>query len=95
MFAVAGRWRLDPAMADQQRAALPRIVDGVKGAPGFVRGFWARDLDGPGTNLTYIVFETLQQAERFRGSVEANAPAQQDSGVERDELRILEVLADA
>ena len=82
-------------MAEEQEAGLPRIVDGVKGAPGFVRGFWARDLDGSGTNLTYIVFETLQQAEQFHRSVQANTPAQQQSGVERAELRILEVLADA
>ena len=95
MFAVAGTWNVDEAMRQQQKMLLPRLVNGVKQNPGFVRGFWADDLDQPGRSVTFIVFETLDQAHDFREAVMANTPAQTDAGVERGELRILEVHADA
>lgn len=95
MYAVAGRWSLDPSRAEEQQRALEGIVDGVKRSPGFVRGFWSQDADDPGVHLTYIVFETLQDARAFRSAVEANASAQAESGVQRDELRLVEVIADA
>jgi hypothetical protein len=41
MFAVVGRWKLDPGHADKQREVLTqRIVPGVKAAEGFVSGYW-------------------------------------------------------
>ena len=95
MFAVAGRWDLEPGLADDQAAALPDIVCGVQSAPGFVHGFWSRDVGGSTTNLTYIVFETRAQAERFRASVLANAPAQHASGVGLEDLLVVEVIAHA
>ena len=61
----------------------------------FFGGFWADDLDQPDRSVTFIVFETLDQARGFREAVMANAPAQADVGVERGELRIVEVRADA
>jgi heme-degrading monooxygenase HmoA len=95
MFAVAGRWILDPAQAEQQSEALQRIVAGVQELPGFVRGFWSHDVAAPSVNVTFIVFETLDQAEGFRKAVEANAPAQEQVGVARNELRVVEVVAHA
>jgi hypothetical protein len=95
MFAVAGTWKLDGAMQGQQQDLLPRLVDGVRQNPGFVRGFWANDLDEPEVSLTFIVFQTLDQARAFREAVVANAPAQADAGVERGSLRIVEIQADA
>ncbi|MDQ1598812.1 MAG: hypothetical protein QOD68_286 [Actinomycetota bacterium] len=95
MFAVAGTWDMDAAMRQQQESLLPRLVEGVKQNPGFVRGFWADDVDHPERSVTFIVFETLDQACSFREAVTANAPAQSDAGVERAEMRILEVHADA
>ena len=95
VFAVAGTWTMDAAMREQRQSVLPRLVDGVTKNPGFVRGFWAEDLERPERSVTFIVFETLDQAREFRAAVMANAPAQADSGVERGELRILEIHADA
>ena len=95
MFAVAGTWKMDAVMRKQQENMLPMLVEGVKQNPGFVRGFWADDLDEPEQSVTFIVFETLEQARGFRQAVLANAPAQADVGVERGELRIVEVRADA
>lgn len=95
MYAVAGTWHMDPAMREQQSEALQGIVSGVRQVPGFVRGFWSRDVDEPGVSLTYIVFETREQAAAFRDVVEANAPAQSASGVARTGLRIAEIEAEA
>ena len=95
MFAVAGAWKLDDLMRRQQQEMLPRLVEGVKQNPGFVRGFWADDIDDPGQSVTFIVFETLDQARGFRDAVLANAPAQTEAGVERGTLRIVEIQADA
>lgn len=95
MFAVAGTWRMDSTMREAQAAALPHLVAGVSSNPGFVRGFWADDVDDRELSVTFIVFETLDQARSFRDAVMANAPAQTEVGVERSGLRIVEVRADA
>jgi len=95
MFAVVGRWTLDRSGTEQQREALDGIVAGVRELPGFVRGFWSRDVADPSVHLTYIVFEQHDQAEAFAQAVRRNAPAQATSGVSRDELRLVEVEAEA
>jgi hypothetical protein len=58
MYAVAGRWILEPSLSGRQGDALDGIVAGVRELPGFVRGFWSRDVADPSINLTYVVFET-------------------------------------
>lgn len=95
MYAVAGTWRMDPEKRAEQAAALQGIVAGVRQTPGFVREFWSQDVDEPEVSLTCIVFETREQASSFGSAVQANAPAQADSGVGRTGLRIAEVTADA
>ena len=95
MFAVAGTWTMEASMKEEQLRALPMLVEGVKQNPGFVRGFWADDLDDPSQSVTFIVFETLDQARGFREAVRQNAPAQTDVGVERGGLRIVEIRAEA
>ena len=82
-------------MRERQAAVLPQLVAGVSQNPGFVRGFWADDLDDPDVSVTFVVFETLDQARSFREAVMANAPAQVKVGVERAGLRIVEIRADA
>jgi hypothetical protein len=95
VFAVAGRWTFDGSMSVQQDDGLSGIVAGVRQLPGFVRGFWTRDVDDPSAGSTFIVFETRAQAEEFRRAVEGNAPGQRTAGVTRGELTLLEVTAEA
>jgi hypothetical protein len=95
VFAVSGTWKMDNSMRERQAAVLPQLVAGVSQNPGFVRGFWADDLDDPDVSVTFVVFETLDQARSFREAVMANAPAQVEVGVERAGLRIVEIQADA
>ena len=95
MFAVAGTWTMDRDMRERQAEALPALVAGVRQNEGFVRGFWTEDVDDSAVSLTFIVFETLEQARAFRDAVMANAPGQAESGVEGAGLRIVKVTADA
>ena len=95
MFAVSGTWKMDNSMRERQAAVLPQLVAGVSRNPGFVRGFWADDVDEPDLSVTFVVFETLDQARGFREAVMANAPAQVEVGIERAGLRIVEIQADA
>lgn len=94
MFAVAGTWTMDTDMRERQAEVLPALVAGVRQNDGFVRGFWTEDVDDPAVSLTFVVFETLDQARTFRGAVMANAPRQAESGVESAGLRIVKVTAD-
>jgi len=95
MFAVTGTWAMDTKMLERQAQMLPALVQGVTQNDGFVRGFWSQDIDDPAVNVTFIVFETLEQARSFREAVVANSPAQAETGVQRAGLRIVEVKADA
>jgi hypothetical protein len=95
MFADSGNWKMDNSMREMQAAVLPQLVAGVSRNPGFVRGFWADDLEEPDLSVTFVVFETLDQARSFREAVMANTPAQVEVGIERAGLRIVEIQADA
>lgn len=95
MFAVVGTWTMDANMRERQVEVLPALVAGVRQNDGFVRGFWTEDVDDSAVSLTFIVFETLEQARAFREAVLANAPTQAETGVARAGLRIVKVTADA
>ena len=95
MFAVVGTWSMDQDMRERQAKALPALVAGVRQNEGFVRGFWTEDVDDSAVSLTFIVFETLEQARAFREAVLANAPAQAESGIARAGMRVVKVTADA
>ena len=95
MFAVTGTWTMDLTMRQEQQALLPALVEGVRHNPGFLHGYWCDDVIDSATSITFIVFETLDQARAFRETVLANAPAQAKSGVERGQLRIVRVQAEA
>jgi quinol monooxygenase YgiN len=91
VFAVTGTWTMDPSMREHQQTMLPALVEGVRRNPGFLRGYWCEDVTDGATSVTFIAFETLDQARAFREAVLANAPAQAESGVERGDLRIVRV----
>lgn len=82
-------------MLGRQAEMLRVLVSGVMQNEGFVRGFWSRDIDDPTVSVTFIVFETREQALSFREAVIANAPTQGEVSVQRASLRVLDVIADA
>lgn len=86
---------MDASMLEQQAAMLPMLIDGVRQNPGFLRGYWTADVEDPSVSVTFIVFEELEQAQAFRTAVMANAPAQAESGVKRDGLRIVKISGEA
>jgi len=95
VFAVAGTWIRDDAMRSRPSQALPDLVNRLRQNPGFIRGFWANDLDEPEGRVTFIADDTIDQARAFRDAVVANAAMQTRLGMGRSELHILEVHADA
>lgn len=82
-------------MLERQADMLTPLVARVAQNPGFVRGYWSQDVDDPVVNITFILFQTRDQAVAFRDAVLANAPAQAESGVERAGLRVVEIKAQA
>ena len=95
VFAVAGTWTMDATMRGSREEALPALIAGVRQNEGFVRGYWTEDVDDSAVSVTFIVFETLEQARAFREAVLANAPAQAESGVDRAGLRVVQVTGEA
>jgi hypothetical protein len=95
MHGVLGLWTMDPAMRERQQQELrERIVPGVSNAPGFIRGAWAREVDGD-RSVSFIVFEDERLARDFMSSVRANATRQGEAGVTNDELVLVELDVEA
>jgi hypothetical protein len=70
------------------------IVPGVRQNPGFVAGYWSRETSSK-TNHTFILFETEDDARAFANAVRQNQPRQQELGVQRNQLTVVEVIAEA
>jgi len=95
MFAVVGRWKLDPAQVQVQREVLTqRIVPGVRRANGFVAGYWSEPTE-TGHAHSFIVFDELAAAEAFAESVRRNPHDRERRGVEDGELTVVELMAHA
>ena len=95
MFAVVGRWKLDPAQVQVQREVLTqRIVPGVRQANGFVAGYWSEPTE-TGHAHSFIVFDELAAAEAFAESVRRNPHDRERHGVEDGELTVVELMAHA
>jgi hypothetical protein len=95
MYAILGLWDMDPAMREQQDAVLrERIVPGVAGSPGFVRGAWSREVGGE-RHASFITFEDEPSAREFMATVRANGEQQQANGVANRELVLVELVAEA
>jgi len=94
MYAVIGLWTMDPALQDRQERELrERIVPRVAKAPGFVRGEWAREVDGH-RSTSVIAFDDKFSAREFINAVRANAEPQRTAGVGNDELLLVELVAE-
>lgn len=94
MYAVIGMWTIDPEKQEVQEHELrARIVPSVAASPGFVRGTWSREIDGP-RGTSFIAFEDKPAAREFVNAVRANAPRQQAAGVTNDEFLLVELVAE-
>jgi hypothetical protein len=76
---------------ERGRATLDeRIVPTVKGAPGFVAGYWTRSEDDRG--LSMVVVESEENA---RGLADMIRQAPPDDGVTLESIDVREVVAHA
>ncbi len=94
MFVVIGDWRMSPEQADEQRAGLSRIANGVAQLPGLVKGYWTTSDDGSRSS-TFIVFDDRAAAEAFAANVRGNIDNQRRAGVENLSLAVHQVAAEA
>jgi hypothetical protein len=67
-----------------------RIVPTVKGAPGFVAGYWTRSEDDRGMSL--IAVESEEAARNIAQMIQSAPP---DEGVTLDSVEVREVVANA
>lgn len=82
MFAVVGRWKLDPSQMQVQREVLTqRIVPGVRHADGFVAGYWSKPTEH-GYAHSFIIFDERSAAEAIAESVRRNRHNRESHGIE-------------
>jgi quinol monooxygenase YgiN len=96
MYAVVGKWQMDPAQREQQDQVLnEQIVPMVKQAPGFVSAYWARAVNAP-ESVSFVLFDNHADAERFAAVVRTDPEGREQYGVESSGwLSIVEIEATA
>jgi hypothetical protein len=95
MYAVVGIWNIDPSLRDQQDQGLHELViPSVRNHPGFVVGYWMRDVHS-GKGHTTIVLDSEQSAQSFKESVLSNSQNQAKAGITADSLAVVEIIAQA
>jgi hypothetical protein len=96
MYAVLGRWLMDPAQQEQQERVLhEQLVPMVKQAPGFVSAYWGRDVGGP-ESVSFVVFDDRASAEAFVAMVSSDPTDRGSQGVEPSgQLTMVEIEATA
>jgi hypothetical protein len=63
MHVVVGHVRIDPQRGDEAKELLDSLViPTVKANAGFVRGNWARSLDGT-RGTSFVVYDTAEHAQ--------------------------------
>jgi hypothetical protein len=91
MHAVVGRWRMDPARADEQQQFLREvIVPRVRETEGFVSGYWSSPTSA-GLAHSFIVFGSAETAAAFAASVRNDPHDRSSAGVLGDELTVAEI----
>ena len=95
MYAVIGRWNMDPSRDDDQSPELRDVIAPmVTASPGFVAGYWSRDPE-TGRGHTTVVWETEESARDFKEMVDERRQLAATFGVTNDFLVVTDVLADA
>ena len=91
MYAVVGKWQMDPAQRVEQDQALnDQIVPMVKQAPGFVSASWGRTADGV-ESVSFVVFEDEASAKAFAEVVASDPEHRELAGVEPGWLTTIEI----
>jgi hypothetical protein len=95
MYAVVGSWTMDAGRTAEQRLVLhERIVPSARQVPGFVSGYWTSAAES-GRSYSFILFDSEEAARGFKKSVEGNTENQVRVGIGRNELMVVEIVAQA
>ncbi|HST60930.1 MAG TPA: hypothetical protein VLK84_19665 [Longimicrobium sp.] len=84
MFALISRMEMDPSSIDERQ--LEHMVSVVSGSTGFHHGYWARDVDAPGTLHAVILYDGVDNARAFARGIRKNIAAA--------EVRVVEIIAE-
>jgi hypothetical protein len=94
MHAAIGVFTHDKSRWEEQKQHLhARIIPMVKQAPGFVAGYWTYEPDTSKT-VSFILFSTQAEAERFVGFVKNDVAGRGNNGVTLDSFTITSVVAE-
>jgi hypothetical protein len=94
MHAAIGVFTHDRSRWEEQKKVLhDRIIPFVKQAPGFVAGYWTYEPTASKT-ISFILFGTLAEAERFAGAVKQDVMSRDNGGVTLDSFTITDVVAE-
>jgi hypothetical protein len=94
-YAIVGRWYADPhRTADQDRELDNAIVPMLRGRPGFVAGYWTRDLESGRTHAT-ILFDDEGAARDCKAALDAGRQHAATVGITNDYLIVAEVFPEA
>jgi hypothetical protein len=80
--------------AEQRRVLQERIVPSARQVPGFVSGYWTSAAEG-GRSYSFILFDSEEAARGFKKTVESNTENQVRVGIGRNELMVVEIVAQA
>jgi quinol monooxygenase YgiN len=95
MYAVVGKWQMDPSQVEQQdRVLSDEIVPMVKQAPGFISAYWGRSVD-QADSVSFVSFEDRTDAERFAAVVDTDPEGRSQYGVAAGWLSIVEIIVTA
>jgi hypothetical protein len=94
MFAAILTFHHDAARWEEQKPVLrARIIPMVKASPGFVAGYWTYDKSESRT-VSFIVYETADQAQALVRGVRDESEFQRKSGVNLESTRVVEIMAE-
>jgi hypothetical protein len=93
MHAVVVTVEIDPARYDEARQMLDaQVVPQAKESPGFVRGTWARSVDGT-RGHSFLIYNSEKNAQAAVSMATSQAPPA-GAPVKMVSADVLEVLAD-
>ncbi len=95
MHAMIAMFSMGPATKDAQLDALKnRIVPTVRGAPGFVSGYWSYD-HASNMSYSYILLRSEDDAKKLAEFVRGESDRAARDGVHLERVTVAEVLANA
>ncbi len=91
-YALFSWWQLPGSARDKSLAVLlPEIVPLIRGAGGFLEGFWTYEPSN-GKSVGFMLLDTAESAYELRNGIERHMEGQEGSAVRLEMIRVQEVV---